>query len=461
MNFRILVWLLATTSAHVAAQTAPGPLPECALASADLPSRVLLEPQPRLQERLQALDAMAEPCLNHPAFHAQRGVLLRLLGNPGQAIEALERSLLLAPEQPGTQLDYALALRDAGDLASANALLLALSERDDLPFHLKSLLQGQLAAMSQATESVQHRVRLSTSAGIDSNLNNAPSGTDFTLTFPWGNANLALEEDARMQSGVALLNSLQWQVLKPMNGQLWALHTELRTRHTDSGATAYQQLDISGLWQQSPSSARQWIARLARGGLAVGGTGLQQTHRAALQHQWRLSAPMMGRICRTQAGLELERRNFPVAPIMNGRFQALMVSMVCEADSVQTGSRLSFQLRQGVDRAADSQRPGGDGRLLEWRAGWGRSGAGYEMAADYSISAQQDGSGYSPVLSNNSARRTLRQNLHLELAGTVGVRALGGAQWFIASDSIIQGSNLAPFATRGNALYTGLRWSLL
>ena len=86
---------------------------------------------------------------------------------------------------------------------------------------------------------------------------------------------------------------------------------------------------------------------------------------------------------------------------------------------------------------------------------------GHEITADYSIATQQDASGYSPLLSNNEARHTLRHTLHLELAAAPQWRAPGGGQWFVAADATLQTSNLGPFGTRGQALYTGLRWALL
>jgi hypothetical protein len=466
VNFRTLVWLLAIASAHVAAQTAPSLPSVCPLPQTDLPPDILLAPRAVLQDRLQTLDAMAGQCLDQAAFHAQRGVLLHLLGQPSDAIEALERSLLLVPDQPGTLLDYALALRAVGDPASATALLTALSQRTDVPAALQPLLQRQLAQAAAPADAVQYRMRLSTALAADSNLNNAPSASSFTLTLPWGNANLALEEASRAQPGAAWLNTLQAQALKPtLDGQLWVLQADLRTRHTEHVGTDYQQAELVASWLQAPAASRQWQARLALGSLAFGGQALQQTQRAAVLHQWRLPAPAWAGQCRPQAGLELELRRYPAAPSLDGRYQGFVAAMACGPEPGQAeqpaSGRLHLQLRLGQDQAASPQRPGADSRTAEWRAGWGYTWRGHEITADYSIATQQDASGYSPLLANNEARHTLRHTLHLELAAAPQWRAPGGGQWFVAADATLQTSNLGPFATRGQAVYTGLRWVLL
>lgn len=465
MNLRTLAWLLAIASAHVVAQTPPSPPAVCPLSQPDLPPEVLLASRADLQQRLQALEAMADQCMGRATFHAQRGVLLQLLGQASDAIEALERSLLLEPDQPGTLLDYALALRAVGDPASATALLGALSQRADVPAALQPLLLRQLAEASAPARAVQYRVRFSTALGADSNLNNAPSADGFTLTLPWGNADLALDEASRARPGAAWLNTLQGQALLGTEaGQLWVMQAELRTRQTEQPATAYHQADLVGTWLQAPAASSQWQARLALSSLTFGGQALQQSQRAAVSHQWRLPVPGWGGLCRPLAGLELETRHYPSAPSLDGRYQGLTAAVACGPEPGHTDqtarSRFNLQWRLGQDQAANPQRSGADSSTAELRAGWGRSWFDKDLTADYSIAAQQDASGYSPLLSNNAARNTLRHTLHLELAATPQ-RLFAGGQWFVAADATLQTSNLAPFAIRGQALYTGFRWVLL
>ena len=59
-----------------------------------------------MQQSLAQLDRVSELCLDNPRFHAQRGLVLQLMGQSAAAVESLERALLLEPDQPGTQLDW-------------------------------------------------------------------------------------------------------------------------------------------------------------------------------------------------------------------------------------------------------------------------------------------------------------------------------------------------------------------
>ena len=438
--------------------------------------------QQQLQQRLAQLDALAEPCLDSPRFHAQRGAVLQMLAQPAAAIEALERSLLLDPEQPGTQLDYALALRDAGDYPSAHALLQQISQRTDLPPGLQPVLQSQLVAtLSKPAGAWQQRLKLSSAVGTDSNLNNATSDGQLTLTFPDGNVTLPLADGSRAQGGSAFINALQYQAVKPVGEQLWVLQAELRTRSASQPATNYQQLDVAAQWLQAPEAPSQWQARIGYGSLRLGGTQLQQSTRAGLVHQWKAPWPQLRALCRPLAGLELDRRHYPTIAQLDGLYTGLVLSLACDATDDASASlasstgispanpanapsfslpKFSLQLRSGQDRAASALRPGGNNTATEVRTSASGRLAGFDLTADYGWLRQKDATGYSPLLSNNAIRSSTRHTLRLELARQLPANVLAGAQWFASFEATRQASSLAAFASQGRALYSGLRWDL-
>lgn len=426
---------------------------------------------PALEELLARLDTMAPLCLQNAPFHAWRGAVLLALRRPAAAVEALERSLLADPDLPGAQMDYVEALLGVGDTASARGLLAQLAQRPDLPAGLRPLLERELAATDP--EAWRTRWVLTTALGLDSNLNNAPSASELTLTFPQGPVTLPLLESARPQSGAAALALVQWQGLKPVGSQLWLLQAELRGRHTAQADTRYQQADLSASWLQAPEAPRQWIVRTGLTRVDFGGQHLLQSARVSALHQWPAAdmavTPGLGGLlaaCRPSTGAEAELRRYPASPELNGRYSGVLAAVNCSGAELAGSPALfsqqlaSVQLRLGQDQPDSASRPGGSYRRAELRATWeGRYGA-WKANTDYSYTRQLDASGYSPLLAGNLARRASRHSLRVELAHPLPAGWLQGAEGFASLEINRQSSNLAAFVSSQKALYTGLRWSL-
>ena len=445
--------------------------------------------QTQLQQSLAQLDRVSELCLDNPRFHAQRGLVLQLMGQSAAAVESLERALLLEPDQPGTQLDYALALRDAGDAASAQALLQQISQRPDLPVGLQPVLQGQLQALQSLPNSAldqyfnQH-LKVSVAAGLDSNLNNATSDNQLTLTFPGGDVSLQLADASRAQRGSALMTALQYQGTQRVNNSLWVLQAELRNRNTRSRDTGYQQLDVGAQWLQAPESPSQWQARLGYSNLRFGGAELLHSVRTALVHQWQMPWPAAQSICKPQVGVEADFRQYPINRLLDGSYRGLLLSLTCdtaqpgpatpaksESGDVLFGNpdagspRFSLQLRQGQDRATSELRPGGNNTATDLRSTvYGRLQLPrvpvLDWVAEYSWVQQQDSMGYSALLGNNALRKSTRQVVRLELARQLPASLLGGARWFVSAELSQQASNLNAFSAKGRSLNSGFRWDI-
>ena len=485
---------LATT--HTATATAPA-TPELSgtcPSIADAPSRSYSPSsasqsaaafQTQLQQSLAQLDRVSELCLDNPRFHAQRGLVLQLMGQSAAAVESLERALLLEPDQPGTQLDYALALRDAGDTTSAQALLQQISQRPDLPVGLQPVLQGQLVALQSLPKSAwDQSLKVSVAAGVDSNLNNATSDNQLTLTFPSGDVSLQLADASRAQRGSALMTALQYQGIKRVNNSLWVLQAELRNRNTRSADTGYQQLDVGAQWLQAPDSPSQWQARLGYSNLRFGGAELLHSVRTALVHQWQMPWPAAQSICKPQVGVEADFRQYPINRLLDGSYRGLLLSLTCdtaqpspaapaksESGDVLFGNpdagspRFSLQLRQGQDRATSELRPGGNNTATDLRSAvYGRLQLPrvpvLDWVAEYSWVQQQDSMGYSPLLGNNALRKSTRQVVRLELARQLPASILGGPRWFVSAELSQQASNLNAFSAKGRSLNSGFRWDI-
>ncbi|MFO1246468.1 MAG: tetratricopeptide repeat protein [Ramlibacter sp.] len=450
------LWAMAP-SAQAQAVARPG-------ACSVKPAYPLPQGEADLQTLLAQLDTEAPQCLLDAGFHGWRGAVLLSLRRPAAAIEALERSLLIDPNAPGVQLDYAQALLAVGDTTAARSLLQTLAARTDLPPPLRPLLEREL----RATDPAAWRTRwvLTTAFGHDSNLNNAPAASELTLTFPQGPVTLPLVDSFRPQRGTASLNVVQWQGLKPAGTQLWLLQAELRARHTTGAATRYQQADLSATWLEAPDAPRQWVGRVGATRIDFGGQRLLQSGRASATHQWQTAvAGWPTSQCRPGLGGEAEWRRYPATPELNGRYAGVVLSASCQATEGAVGTALanqlaSVQLRWGRDTPDAAARPGGAYNKLELRATWeGRQGP-FKFNADYGYTRQTDATGYSPLLADNLARVVARHSLRFEAARPLSTRLLAGPDWFVSAEVSQQTSNLAAFASRQSALFTGLRWTL-
>lgn len=439
-----------------------------------------------LQKLAHAQQAVAaeRACLTSAAFHAWRGATLLALGRTAEAIEPLERALLHDPDLPGAQLDLAQALAAEGDTASARSFLTAMRQRPDLPLPIGSAVDRQIELLSiprrvagALTGGWQSRWQFSALGGADSNLNNAPSTSEITLTLPGqGKVTLPLDVASQARGGGALLGVMQWQGLRAKGDSLWVLQAELRRRQTSQAATTYQQSDVAATWLQAPGAPRQWVARLATGHLAYGGSSLLHATRATLQHQWeargrngladRWADQLAG--CRPAGTLELEHRRYPSTPGLDGVYQGVGVGWLCRrsgldeaaeggADLTANTAFYSVQARLGKDRPLRDARPGGAYRRAEIRAQWeGPLFAKGRIGTQWTATRQIDGQAYS-VLLGNVARSTLRHVLQLEASWPIGenLSLVGNAE--VARQS----SNLPVFETRQRSLYVGLRWEVM
>lgn len=401
---------------------------------------------------------LAPHCLRNAAYYRLHGQWLLKQGNPGAAVEALERALLLEPEHLGTQLDYAQALIVMGDVDSATNILAALQAQPDVPSHLVPLLAGQLQALQQVTtadavapKGLVSRTMFSQSVGGDSNLNNATTASNIILTYPTADLDLPLQDASRPQSGAMASSVLQWTGLLPRGRQMWLLQARGQVRHTAAAANRYQQAELDATWLQDPEAPRQWIGRMEHAQFRWGGKKLYASEKGSLQHQWVNNSDAFN--CRTAVGAELENRTFPGSRSMDGLYRGGVFTLVC-----QKQDSLSIQLRAGLDSPYQAGRVGGAQRQNEARVQWQTTAAGNQWQAEYSYQRQQDATGYSPLLSRNATRRVARQALRLETSRPIQWPALGDPQWFGSFELTRQTSNLQLFASNRSAVQIGLRW---
>lgn len=454
-----------------AQQPTPQPVVSACAAQPTYPLPAAPSQLQSLSDRLQDL-AIDKACLTDANFHAWRGAVLLALGRPVEAVEPLERALMTNPDLPGAQIDLAQALANQGDSESALALLEGVRARPDLDRTLRVAIDTQIAALTgppapgRKADSWQTRWRLTSFAGVDSNLNNGPANSEITLTLPTGDLTLPLDVSSRPRRGGAVLASAQWQGLRPVGDALWVVQGELKARQTADSETSYQQGDVAAAWLQAPTARQQWVARFGASALRFAGTNLLQAYRASLQRQF---SPITGGAstalfdvaagCRPTLSGELEQRRYPSSLSLNGLYTGAAAGLLCRPtnggkDGPAAASFFNIEARLGEDRPFDDSRAGGVYRRSEVRVQWERPAfANGQVGLQLTSTLQADSEAYS-ILLGNIPRRSLRHALQVD-----GSWPLGANLSLVASaEAAWQRSNIAAFVSRQRSIYFGLRW---
>lgn len=427
---------------------APDPL-ECPIA--------LLEPSSTSfnEDRVRAMEPM---CLRNAAYYRFIGAHRLAQGQAHKAQDAIERALLLDPDDIHTQWLYAQALNQVGEQISAILLLQSLLSAPGLPEHLAQAIQAALQPLIQPAAAWAYRTGFAISAVADSNLNNAALSSELTLTLPQGNVTLPLDPALRRQSGAAGMVQLHWAAAHQRRQQLWLLQADIRHRHTPSAAQNQTQADFAATWLQAPEASRQWSGRLQQSHVQWAGDSLYSASRLGVQHQWRLSGAWAGLSnCRVAAGAETEWRRYPAATSLDGQYVGGTFSLGCRDESTQQHWQLNW--RTGQDTPRQASRVGGSYQQSDWRFAWSAPWAAGRMTLDYHHAQQSDATGYSPLLANNARRTQSRHAVGLEYSQPLWMAS--GWQWYAGLEYTRQRSNLALFSADRHALSLGLRWGAL
>lgn len=409
------------------------------------------------QQLRETLQQQQHDCLMMAGYWANYGALLLAEGEQHAASLALERALLLDPHLMGAKIDYALALAHGGEYPSALQLLSELLQQPDIP----AATALQLRQWQQAWQPVVRKGRLGWFIGRDSNLTSAPKDDNLTLTFPNGEATLALADAFRPRAGYVQLfeaNLQQTQLLQ--TGQQLHIYGDLRWRQTAINSANYQQLELGALWLAYHRRGRTWwnvhLQEIVGQGQpwyrSVRAGWTQEFNTEALETEGSLLWSVYFKACRPRVGWEVEKRDYLQTATLNSVFGGINAALHCERTAQENWQ---LALRLGQDVADDAQRPGGnqvrgDVRLF-WRKPLGRG----QFQTDLNYSWQQDQRGYSPLLQQNARRWQTRVGARFEYTYPLSVPAW---EWVSSWEMNRQFSNLPLFKTETQAIYSGWRY---
>ena len=332
---------------------------------------------------LLSLAPLIKACEEVALFQAHYGSLLLGEGQIEAAAVALEKALLLEPNLPGAQLDFAQALALVGLKGSARAILSQVLQRPDMPPELKAQLEKgkeagnekppgpssvRVSAQANAAASSWHLSALAQTAyGHETNLNSATFTDSLTLMLSNGPVTIALADSARPVAGPAVKTLLAVQAAKRVGegplalGELTfsgtvasknALHSNPATAaKTDSNNTAEVGLKYSlpmiagaasGQWQLALGGTQFWLANAS----AYQDSGLN------LKFNW----DSLGSNCKAAPSIGQTHQRFPLSESLNGNYRFARMELSCRKAQQES----ALVLGGGYDSALSPTRPGGN-----------------------------------------------------------------------------------------------------
>ncbi len=414
---------------------------------------------------LHRFEILRPQCMTHAPFLAVLGALWLEEGEPAQALVWLERSLMLQPEQLGAQADHALALAALGETAAREALAQEWAKRPDVPPALLQRLSQRtaVAIAGGRSESGRPLARANTVdgwvfyseasalAGYESNLSYSPRLDELTLT-PLNEPPVTLPVTSRPRRGAALVAEQSGQLAySPRQGMIVQTGLQGSIRHSPSeSSTDWNHIQIVG------AASQQWD--LWRGGLQVSATRVG----GSLSEAYRLvrfgaSVDREAIGCSLRLTLEGESRKHEETTSLNGRTVGALWSQQCPLPG--NNWVWGFALRRSVDSPMDPQRPGGAQRQtsLGLRAAGALNGS-YRIELGWRSALVTDSKPYIDILERGAIRRLNQHQLSIELARSLQLWWMQGAEGLLQITVARQQSNLPIFPYTGISIYSGLRW---
>jgi hypothetical protein len=331
----------------------------------------------------------AGPCDEQAICQAQKGALLLAQGLVEEAAVALEKALLLDPNLPGAQLDYAQALALIGLKGSARAMLADVLQRPDIQLNLKSKLVGAQNASNESTQPSLHSQWhwsnfVQASVGHESNLNSATFSDSLTLMLPNGPVTIGLADSAKPIAGPATKALLAMQgstrlgpgifgmgelLVSAVLSNKKALQTDSLTgikpdRNQTAEAAAKFSLPmiagvVSGQWQFTAGGTQYWL----------GSASAYTDTSFSVKFNWDQGfEPViwgwsnLGRqSCKLAPSLGQTRQRFPLSTALDGVYSFARMEMLCKALDKES----QLVLGSGSDKAQYETRPGGDKKRLD------------------------------------------------------------------------------------------------
>ena len=398
----------------------------------------------------QQLAGLLPQCLDSAEFFALLGAAQLNSGKLAQALESLERALLMEPENGAAGIDYAQALFEQGQLFTALEINEQLLQRTDLPGNLEPLLTSRQQRWQAMTRQTSFQADLL--AGYDDNLNGAPDASQVTLTLSGEPVQLALNPEFQPISGPYLNLRLagRYRLLAPEHQHNWS--AELRGRLSQDSDSDLLQLTTRYAFIR-PDRQHSWQLDAVMNHLFFGGSALFTATELSARYQ-----PDSKLRCKPYYGLAIQHQLYHRQSLLNAFESKAGVGINCPLSNTNGGQQLRTELSLLRNDALKSGRLGGDRQgwqiNLDWQVVLPRG----VLRTVLNHTQLDDNRGYSPLLANGAERWLRRSYLLLQYRQPL--------QWLGRNTTLLlniyhqqQQSNIELFTSNDTSAEIGISWA--
>lgn len=395
--------------------------------------------QAQWQAEYQRLNPLFNACLHSADFLAYYGAIQLRTGKANQALDTLERALLLNPNHGAAQLDYTQALLHTGDPYAAQALNKQLQKQANLPPLVRQQVKLNQKQLNKLLNSFNHQLSLST--GYDSNLNTS-SGLS-TITLPLFGP-LPLDE---VRQGPTLRLGATTRYTQRQATSQQSLQLAINSRLTENNQDNQHQLTISYQHHNQLVSGNQLKHQLTLLGLNHGGSHIYTSLEA--QQQWQTTN---SNTCQFSPSHSINYQRFP--NYKNRYLDALEYRLTPEVNCQLNRHQIKLSASGLYNHALNTNRPGSHRHGLELTASWQHPLGKGSLALQGRQTHWQDQDKALDILGNKTKRTIKRQQLALVylLPLSPSLQLSSQASWQQ------QTSNLELFEFKSHQLELGLRW---
>ena len=351
-------------------------------------SRLRLHLAPQLQS-----------CLNNSGYFALYGASLLNTGEINDALEMLERSLLIDPMNGSAQIDYAQALFQNGQLIAALQVNQSILDRKDLPNGLRDFLFSRQEAWGEFR--FQNRYHISFTQGYSSNLNNATLTREHLVTLNDNAAILSLSDEDLAQSGQYSNLGVSARLYELNDQGTDAIKLDLKSRISRLGDFDTDELSI-GFERELEGRSYRDTWELSAEHVQLGDRALYSSLEANYERYW---------------------TDFAVTPYLksdiryadfhtNRRLDETSIGIVSGIVLGKMENRIGFETEMIFNYALDS-RYGGDKTTLEGQIYWDTAFLDGRLVSRMSYLDTNDHDEY-PLLANGSKRTLYAKSLSIQ-----------------------------------------------
>ena len=389
-----------------------------------------------------------EQCLRSSEYFALYGAAQLNSGVLGEAIESLERALLLDPDNGAALIDYADALLRDGQLFAALEANKLLLERTDVPPDLQ--LQINQRQQNWLALTRQTSWQLDLFGGYDDNLNGAPDGDLVELTLSKEPIFLSLQEKYKAVKGEFLNARLQARHRRLTPNFQHSFLGQIRSRlSSDSSSDVVQLAGRYNRLKATGTNSLEW------------GTGVNhlifgnQSLFTGTDFGGRYQLGSIGR-CRSRSEVALQHQVWHQRRRLDGLEAKAGFGANCPLPG-EMDHRLNFEGSMLYNSELSGDRLGGDREGWQVAANWQVNLPLGSLLAQLNYTRLTDERGFSTLLASNARRAVRRSSVLVQFRRAFDLVGSGG-QLVMSFYHQNQRSNLGLFQTQDTSAEIGLSW---